>query len=71
MLHVDRMVRQALKRTLFDGLTARERSGIAEDAYAPARETRLLVERLLNELADIDARNPEMSGQDTAIETVR
>lgn len=49
ILHVDRVLRRALKRTLLDGLTAREKVGISEEAYEPARETRLLVERLLDD----------------------
>jgi hypothetical protein len=57
VLHIDRVLRQALRRALFEGLTARERSGITEDAYAPARETRLLVERLLGELTGKDERD--------------
>jgi DNA-binding SARP family transcriptional activator len=52
VLYVDRMLRQALRRTLYEGLTARERAALTEEACAPARETRLLVARLLAELSD-------------------
>jgi hypothetical protein len=58
VLYVDRMLRQALRRTLHEGLTARERAALTEEACAPARETRLLVARLLEELSDEKIASP-------------